>query len=515
MRKILVLLLMLFFTYTNLNFVWATTIKIISKEKAERQNKEIVIKDFFNYFWGLLDNKIPKSYKYIQLNIKWVNKNSNLYNSLQKLVYLNLINNKSTYLNQNKKVNAYIFYRFAEKFYNTKLIDFKDINWLKSRKATFLDFQNLENLLKKTDYKLDFYKENNSLLNKKKAIFLDVYRTLSTRHYKRDDLSKEKMIEQATVWLAKWTEDKFTVYFPPTENKQFNETLAWEYEWIWAYVDMEEPGILKIVAPISGSPAEKAWLKWWDIIVKVDWKEVKTNNSLQEVISWIKGKAWTSVLLTIKRWNKLLDIEVKRAKIVIKEVEYKLLNRYTYYIKLKFFGPNISKEFKEALKDLKKHRNIRKVIIDLRNNPGWYLDQVTDMLSYFVPSWEITAVVKYYDGSRIYKSRWYDLVDFSNYKIVILQNSGSASASEILIGWIIDYYPKAQLIWEKTYWKWSVQTIKEYSDWSSLKYTIAKWFTWKTQTWIDWVWIYPTIKMEDKLGKTWIDPILQKAIRLK
>jgi len=377
-----------------------------------------------------------------------------------------------------------------------------------------LDFEKLKDLVSKTEYNIELPFDNYSL-KQKKAIFLDVYKTLVTKHYKRDDLDKKKMIEQATVWLAKGTEDKFTVYFPPTENKQFNETLAWEYEWIWAYVDMEEPWVLKIVAPISGSPAEKAWLKWGDIILKVNDKEITSKNSLSEVISWIKWRAGTSVKLTIKRGSKVFDVEVKRAKIVIKEVEYKLLNRYTYYIKLKFFGPNVAKEFRTALEDLKKHRNIKKVIIDLRNNPGWYLWQVTDMLSYFVPAWEPVAVVKYHDWSRIYKSRWYNLINFKDYKIVILQNSGSASASEIMIGWIKDYYPDTILIWEKTYWKWSVQTIKEYSDGSSLKYTIAKWFTWKTQTWIDWVWIYPTIKMEDKLDKSWMDPLLQKAIRIK
>jgi carboxyl-terminal processing protease len=137
------------------------------------------------------------------------------------------------------------------------------------------------------------------------------------------------------------------------------------------------------------------------------------------------------------------------------------------------------------------------------------------MLSNFVPTWEPVAVVKYYNSQRSYSSRWYKIVDFSKYKIIILQNSWSASASEIMIWWIKDYYPNSVLIWEKTYGKWSVQTIKDYKDWSSLKYTIAKWYTWKTETWIDWVWIEPDILMEDKVLKWELDPLIQKAIKLK
>lgn len=137
------------------------------------------------------------------------------------------------------------------------------------------------------------------------------------------------------------------------------------------------------------------------------------------------------------------------------------------------------------------------------------------MLSYFVNKWETTAVVKYHDSEKTFTSRWYDLVDFNNYKIVILQNSWTASASEILIWTLNDYFSDIEIIGEKTYWKGSVQVMKSYTDWSLLKYTIAKWFTGKTQTWIDWIWIEPTIKLEldlEKYQKNGFDNQLDKAI---
>ena len=140
------------------------------------------------------------------------------------------------------------------------------------------------------------------------------------------------------------------------------------------------------------------------------------------------------------------------------------------------------------------------------------------MLSYFVPKWEKTAIVKYHDSEKNYLSKWYELIDFKKYKIVILQNSWTASASEILIWTLKDYYPNIKLIWENTYWKWSVQVMKNYTDWSLLKYTIAKWFTGWSETWIDWIGIKPTIELEfdlENYKKNWYDNQLDKAIFVK
>ena len=126
--------------------------------------------------------------------------------------------------------------------------------------------------------------------------------------------------------------------------------------------------------------------------------------------------------------------------------------------------------------------------------------------------------VKYQNHNKWYYSDWNNGLDLSKYKLVLLENSWTASASEIMIWTIKDYIPESIVIWEKSYWKWSVQTIKSYKDGSSLKYTIAKWFTWKSETWIDWVWISPDIELEfdlDKFKKYNIDNQLEKAKLVK
>jgi carboxyl-terminal processing protease len=100
------------------------------------------------------------------------------------------------------------------------------------------------------------------------------------------------------------------------------------------------------------------------------------------------------------------------------------------------------------------------------------------MLSYLVQKWESVATVKYLWYTQNIYSNWYDWVNLNNYKVIILQNSGTASASEIMIWTLKDYFKDITIIWENSYWKGSVQTVREYTDGSSLKYTVAKWFTW-------------------------------------
>jgi carboxyl-terminal processing protease len=281
---------------------------------------------------------------------------------------------------------------------------------------------------------------------------------------------------------------------------------------------MEKPWKFMIISPITDSPAYNAGLKGWDQVTHVDWKEVLPENSAKEVISWIKWPKWTKVLLTIKRNTKTLDIEVTRDKIVIKDIETEQVNYNTFLISIRSFWPYVSDNFKEALTELSENKRIKKVIIDLRNNWGGYLDQVADMLSYLVPEGEPTAIIKYLEWNHVFKSSGYELINFSDYKIVILQNSGTASASEILAGTIKDYYPETTLLWEQSYGKWSVQRMKEYRDGSLLKYTIARWYTGWSQTSIDQIWLTPDVLLEfdsEAYEKYETDNQLKHAIKLR
>lgn len=490
-------------------------IKITPSEiKTKQSENEIHLnqENVFVFLANRVDENIPESYKYINLKFKWVIEWSEMENALKKLVYLNLIENSNTKLSPEKQVDKNFIYKLSKKILDINL----EKEDLIKEKATFKDIQIIKNRAEREDniFKTSWDKE----IRTKKSIFFDVYNTLKYWHYDKEKIDEVELLDSAINWLTKWVWDKHTSYFPATESKNFYENLNWEFEWIWAYVDMQEPWVLKIISPLKSSPAEEAGLKWWDIVTKVNWVEVTKQNSLLEVISWIKWPAWTSVMLTIDRKWKIYDIEVKRAKIVINDIEYRLITKDTVYIEIKSFWENVSKQFAEALMYTKERKNTKKIIIDLRNNWWWYLDQVADMLSYLVDKWEPTAIVEYLWKDKNYYSKWYSLINPNDYKIVLLQNSGTASASEIMIWTIKDYFPNSVIIWEKSFWKWSVQTLRTYSDTSFLKYTVAKWFTWKTKKWIDWVWITPDKEIIfdlENFRSKWYDNQLEEALNTK
>lgn len=513
MKPIYSLLLMCSLFFSGTFWAYSATITVV---ESQEQN----IGSTFNYFANHYKSQLPESYKYISLKYNNISPDSDLYTSLQILVYLDLIKNTSKAIPTNHKLTKWEFYTLAEHIFNTKINISYDIEELNSSYVTNVDFikvsQHLEEHKQKAEA-LVLPWNKTAQIQQKTAIFNDVYNTLSSEHYSNTSFDKLDLMDSAIEWIAKGTNDKHTVYFPPTESKSFTDGLAGEYEWIWAYVDMEKPGEMKIVSPIPWSPAEKAWLKWGDIITKVENKEVTELNSLTEVVSWIKWPTWSIVTLTIKREKQVFQIKVTREKIVLNNIEEKKLDYRTYYIQIKTFWSHVSDDFKKSLENIKADKNIKEIIIDLRNNGGGFLWEVTQMLSFVIPKWDTTAVVRYLKDEYSYISKWYDIIDLNKYKIVMLQNTGTASASEIFIGTIKDYFPNTTTLWEKTYGKWSVQTIKNYTDGSTLKYTIAKWFTGKTQTGIDGIWITPDIEIEfdfDNYQKTKIDNQLEKAKKI-
>lgn len=471
--------------FTLFLFCWVSANETISKWEA------------FIYLADKVDSNIPDSFKYIDLHYAWIDENSLQGQALQKLVYLWLINNTTTNLTLNQKINFYTFEAFV-----TKILNLKITSWVTNltKKGTYVtsnDLLAIDSLLEERGWVSNSAWTIKGLPESSK-ILTDVYETLNKSHYDRETIKDEQIIQWAIKWAAESLGDKYTTYFPPVESKSFNENLDWTFEWIWAYIDMQTPWELIIISPIVWSPSEKAGIKWWDRVIAVDGKTITPENSVNEVVSWIKWPKWSSVELTIKRESvkDTFTIMVVRDTIIIKDVEHEKLTDSTYYIQIKSFWNNVTSEFKQALEEVSKDTSIKKIIFDVRNNPGWYLNEVSYMLSYFVPKWEATAIIDYWNSDMEYTSKWYDLIDIEKYEIVFLQNWWSASASEIMVGTMKDYFPSITIIWEKSFWKGSVQSLKNYYDWSTLKYTTAKWFTGKTKIWIDWIGITPDIEIE-------------------
>jgi len=480
-------------------------------------NDTITRWDAFIFFADKVAQDIPNSYTYIDLHYVWVDESSREWQALQKLVYLGLINNGETNLWLSKNIDFYLFEALAIKILDLRISNDISKTQKKNTNVTSNDLLSINNILSQK-VELNTPKNISPSLWDKSKILSDVYQTLSSSHYDKSTISQDQIINGAIKWAADSLGDKYTTYFPPVESKSFNDNLDGSFEWIWAYIEMPAPWEIIIVSPIVDSPAEKSGIQWGDRVVAVDGKEITSDNSVAEVVSWIKWPKGTQVDLTIQREgvSENFIIRVTRDTIVIKDVEYEKLSQNTYYVQIKSFWNQVTKQFREALVEIESDNNISKIIFDVRNNPGWYLDEVSYMLSYFVPEWESTAIIEYADSKKEFISRWYDLLDAEKYELVFLQNGWSASASEIMVGTMKDYFPDMTIIGEKSFGKGSVQSLKNYYDGSTLKYTTAKWFTWKTKTGIDGVWINPDIEIEidlERLKNEQYDNQLERAKR--
>ncbi len=305
--------------------------------------------------------------------------------------------------------------------------------------------------------------------------FWDTYSLLKEKYYSLDWVKKSDLVDWAISWMIDSIWDKHSEFMSSKDAKSFNDSLSWDFEWIWAVVEKNLLWV-EIDRILKGSPAKKHWLKKWDIIVKANNTKLEWL-SLSDAVDKIKWPAWTSVILKlIRAWEKqLLEKKVIRAKIKIPTVETKTFanNKDIWYISLNMYWENSASEFETALK---KFKNKKGLIIDLRDNWGGFLQASVQILSNFVKKWDSLVEVKWKEilNNVSYPSinSWF----IYKWKIVVLINWNSASASEIM-AWTLRDYKKAILIWTKTYWKWSVQEAISFKDGSQIKFTTAKWFT--------------------------------------
>lgn len=323
-------------------------------------------------------------------------------------------------------------------------------------------------------------------------LFWRTYNIIKTEYYGLDWIENQDLIDWITAWLVDSLWDKHSEFMTPEVTKTFEDNLTWDFEWIWAVINKNILWV-EIDRILKWSPSEKYGLLKGDIIIKA-WDIDLKWMDLYDAVNEIKWPAWSSVLLKILRhWESdFITKNIIRQKIKIPSIDSEILDDNIWYISVNLFWELTSRDFYESLNNLKKE-NIKWLIIDLRNNWWWYLDSAVNILSNFIGNWKKLVVTKYRDSvmDREYVSinNW----DIYNWKIIVLINWNSASASEIT-AWALQDYNKAILVWEKSYWKWSVQQPFDLWDWNLLKLTIAKWFTPNDKN-IDWEWIDPDIEI--------------------
>ena len=270
--------------------------------------------------------------------------------------------------------------------------------------------------------------------------------------------------------------DPYTTFFPPLENKMFEEEISGNFGGVGMEVGSRD-GVLTVIAPLKGTPADLAGIKAGDKIIEIDGKAV-AKMSVNEAISLIRGEIGTRVAIKVFRGekNEPHEFVLTRAQIKVPTIETKLLPNQIFLIKYYNFGATSPELFRGALREFVDAKT-DKLIIDLRGNPGGYLEAAVDTASWFLPLGKVVAIEERGAGKdrEFYRSRGYDIFT-DKLKMVILVDGGSASASEILAG-ALHEYGKATLVGEKTFGKGSVQELISVTPDTSLKVTVSRWLT--------------------------------------
>jgi carboxyl-terminal processing protease len=347
-----------------------------------------------------------------------------------------------------------------------------------------------------------------------KTLFAPFWETWNLVHkqYVDQPVDDLKLMRGAISGLLSALGDQHTTYMDPTQFKEANSSLSGEYEGIGAYVDTTGT-YLKVISPISKSPAEKAGLKSGDLIVAIDgvsMKGISPELARQKVL----GPSGSTVTLSIQRdgTEQPFDVKIVRAKINIASVESKMLDNNVAYVKLNTFGDTTTQELTAQLKDLLA-KNPKGLVLDLRNNGGGYLQTAVEVSSQFIKQGVIVSE-KYGDGRANDKSEAIPGGLAIEIPMVVLVNEGTASASEIVSGAIQDY-GRGKLVGVTTYGKGSVQIWTPLSnDQGAVRITIAKWLTPKDRT-IHQVGLTPDIvvEMTKEDYAAGLDPQLDAAVK--
>ncbi len=305
-------------------------------------------------------------------------------------------------------------------------------------------------------------------------VFWHVWKLIDEKFPNSSEIDSESRIYAATKGLVESLGDDYSSFFDPVESEYFTQNLAGEFGGVGMEVGMKNDTVV-VISPLKDSPAYKAGIKAGDYVLAVDGESI-VGLSIDEAIKLIRGEAGTEVTLKIFRDGDEDSKEITITRDIIQVPTIKTnIKDDVFVIELFSFSENSPKLFQEALQEFidsgKKH-----LILDLRGNPGGFLEAARDMASWFLPEGKVVVTESFSSGEDVaYRSKGYDIFN-ENLKFVVLVDGGSASASEILAGAFQDY-KIAKIVGSQTFGKGSIQELIPVPGGGSLKVTIAKWFT--------------------------------------
>lgn len=324
-----------------------------------------------------------------------------------------------------------------------------------------------------------------------------------------EEVDSQELTNSAINGMLK-TLDPYSAYLSPERYRELEIGTSGEFGGVGMEVSVEN-GVITVIAPIEGTPAEKAGIKPRDQIIEIDGQPTE-GMVVQEAVKLLRGPRGSSVNVTIKREGEKEPrvITLVREQIVVKSVKSRLLQNGIGYIRVTQFQDHTSQELTEALQELRAQNGgeLSGVILDLRNNPGGLLAEAIDVVDEFIDNGLIVSVKgRFPDQSREYYATKNG--EFREFPIVVLVNEGSASASEVVAEALQDS-KRAVILGSKTFGKGSVQTIIKLEDGSGLKLTTAKFYAPSGRS-INEIGVTPDIAVVNENGE---DKQLESAVNL-
>jgi carboxyl-terminal processing protease len=307
------------------------------------------------------------------------------------------------------------------------------------------------------------------------SLLWEAWHKLEREYVNPEKFDHEKMVQGAISGMVKSLDDPYTLFFSPEETQKFLEDIGGSFEGVGMEIGIRK-GQLQVIAPLEGTPAQKAGLRAGDKILKID-DTLTMDITIEEAVTLIRGPKGTEVTLTVLRddWDSTKEFKIRRDVIEIPSMEWEMKENNIAYIRLYHFSERSHLDFQEiALEVL--NSSADRIILDLRNNPGGYLERAQNIAGWFIKRDQIVVIEDFGHGQEqeIYKAK--GSAGLIDYPVVILINQGSASASEILASALRDNR-SIQIVGETSFGKGSVQKLEELSDGSSLKVTVANWLT--------------------------------------
>ncbi|MBI4281780.1 S41 family peptidase, partial [Candidatus Uhrbacteria bacterium] len=303
-------------------------------------------------------------------------------------------------------------------------------------------------------------------------LFWDVWSLIRDR-YVDAHVPDTQIFYGALSGLLSSLKDPYSVFLDPDINQKFTEELSGSFEGVGMEIGVKKNQLV-VIAPLPGTPASRAGIRAADAILAID-KADTTGFTADYAVTKIRGKGGTTVVLSIYRngWKKPKDITLTRERIAIPSVQLEMKGDNAL-VKLTHFNADTTGKFRTVVRDMLL-KNPKGLILDLRNNPGGFLDTAVDVTSEWIED-GVVVTEKFRNGSKAEEHEARGQARLKNLKTVVLVNEGSASAAEIVAGALKDD-GFATLIGKKTFGKGSVQELQTLPDGSAVKITVAKWYT--------------------------------------